>query len=905
MAQPQFDRQKSCFECARSKARCDLEVPSCGRCRARGKHCVYGARSGNPNVRRQRDSANPPANLAGMTIATGPHHGDMGVGPSGGSPFAWAPGGDAAYYSDSSHGSIPTTPGSIHSGDESSSDSGAGWADASQVPYGGPRTHGYTASSASLPMQPSLGPYAGVPGPIPGPSHGIPQGMGGSVDQAPVVTPTTYMTRHSHDPSMPSGGRLITDLDRSAPAYKTEDGEETPIGRIVSSFAAGPSSMSARAPEPDFDARSRSVMGPPTHLPSHPQHHPHQQHPMMQQQHAGPSHHFQQQQHQPHQPHALPHATQPHQQQQHIPSSGWIPPPQNPYAPMSSSPLHHHHAASAGQLMGPPLGLPHRSTASLGPTTSSGSDGSAAGHFASPTRSRSQQRPQPHRLLTGAAMPQPPPSMTGNNAGAGGMHMPPPSGKPLFSAMVDLSGWLEDPVVPSPLYPTGPSMAPFAPSGAEPGTSGSMATGDVTTQQAQQPQASLDTMMQSDEDSAQQQQQQQQPDATSQPSSQMPASRYWWAHPPSQSDYTLMQGVAQASANHLSHYPALMVLPEPSSPVPPTVHRPWMAMMRGAIPPYLAIARVVLAGYAVRLPASEAVVWESVGRETRRIVECHEAICSRATSDLDVFGATQSLFFYCILLMMCNDAGAVGHVDVALTNSAFFGLSQLAKTLSGRVQMAQQQLQQQQQSHEGKAGGGTADEWMEWGFVETMRRTVWAAYAMLVLQRYRDSADMSQGRLAGVDLILDLELPAPALEFEAGTLEDWNKARAALYGGGQKEEGGEGIAVETGNNNGHGRSINRPTLTFRDLLRYRPSSSSSTSTGNGIDTTASNSGDAITAQGNSADPTPPTTSSSTSSSGAGAGGAPKELLDYFERHDAFVATVLSIAFCLDASLTAA
>lgn len=28
MAQPQFDRQKSCFECARSKARCDLEVPS-------------------------------------------------------------------------------------------------------------------------------------------------------------------------------------------------------------------------------------------------------------------------------------------------------------------------------------------------------------------------------------------------------------------------------------------------------------------------------------------------------------------------------------------------------------------------------------------------------------------------------------------------------------------------------------------------------------------------------------------------------------------------------------------------------------------------------------------------------------------------------------------------------------
>jgi hypothetical protein len=39
-AQPVIDRQKSCHECARSKSRCDLEVPSCGRCRSRGKTCV-------------------------------------------------------------------------------------------------------------------------------------------------------------------------------------------------------------------------------------------------------------------------------------------------------------------------------------------------------------------------------------------------------------------------------------------------------------------------------------------------------------------------------------------------------------------------------------------------------------------------------------------------------------------------------------------------------------------------------------------------------------------------------------------------------------------------------------------------------------------------------------------------
>ncbi|PWN30716.1 hypothetical protein BDZ90DRAFT_21551 [Jaminaea rosea] len=840
MAQPQFDRQKSCFECARSKARCDLEVPSCGRCRARGKHCVYGARSGNPNVRRQRDSVAPPANLSSMSIGTGSQHSDMGGVGSSSSPYGWASGGDTSYYSDSSHGSVPQTPGSIHSNDDSGSESGVAWSESGQVPYGGPHAHNYASSSASLPLQ-ATGAYGG--GPTAG--HAVGQGGGimappiGPIDQAPVVTPTTFMARHSHGPSMASTGRLITDLDRSAPTYKNEDGEETPIGRMVNSFAAGPSSMTARGPDPALDRRPRGGMGPPMqHLPPSGQMGQHG--PMHQQQ--GAPHHLQQQQHS--------HAQSPHSQ--HFSSStSWI--PQTHYAPMTSTPPNNNQQQGSSSLMGPPVGLPHRMNVP-------GEGSSSSLPFASPTRGPPGQRPQPHRLLTGAAMPQPPQSSSGTNVS--GINMPPGSGKPLFSAMVDLTGWLEDPVVPSPLYPTGPSMAPFAPSGLD----GSV-PGDVSGQQ--QPQASLDTLMQGNDQSQQQQTQ------SSSSQQQIPASRYWWANPPSHSDYNLMQGVAQASANHLSHYPALMVLPEPSSPVPPTVHRSWMATMRGNIPAYLAIARVVLAGYAVRLPASEAVVWESVAREARRIVESHEAISSDACSALELFGATLSLFFYCILLMMCNDAGAVGHVDVGLTNSAFFGLSQLAGALARRVQAAQAQAQQkeQQRSMEGNGSSNAgSEEWMEWGFVESMRRTVWAAYAMLVLQRYRDSADMSQGRLAGVDLILDVQLPAPALEFEAGTLEDWKKAKAALY---SSDESG---------------SVRKPTLTFRDLLRHRPVPSNPFAAGS-----SSSNG------GSSSDPS--RASSSSSASSGASGSAPKELLDYFERHDAFVATVLSIAFCLDANLS--
>ncbi|CAO1628948.1 unnamed protein product [Sympodiomycopsis kandeliae] len=788
-AQPQYDRQKSCYECARSKARCDLAVPSCGRCRNRGKTCHYGARSGNPNVRRQRESMAPPSNLMAMNISSSSQDSGM-YGAN------WP---QSDYSSDASG----TPDHRRYSESESESESGSiSWSENNQADYSiherPSRTNSISSNSSSTSFHST--------------DDGFARHQQGFQVVPDAVTPNTFLAAnnnfqplqhhqqqmqlpsHQHQQRLAAQTPLMTNLDRSAPQYKNEEGEETPIGRMVNAYTAATSSVDPRSGQ-GMQQQMASTTA--VQLPD-----------------SG----------------ATDTTTSATGLNQAL-GGGW-PAQTNP----ASSALDLNTGSGAPQeLMGPPS-LPFVNR---------------------PGGARASQKPQPHPLLTGANMPQP---NAPHNAPTTSV-----SGRPLFSAMFDLSGWLEEPVVPSPLYPTGPS---FSSLGAAIPT-GSLAQqpipemdeSEVTPPQDQQQHEQL--LQSAFSTPHQGQQGQQSTQQTLNPSSEMPASRYWWANPPSQSDAFLMHSVAQATATHLSHYPHLMVLPDPSSPVPPTVHRPWMAHIRGNIPAPLAVARVVLAGFAVRLPASEHVVWEGVARETQRIIVAHETICATG-SDLDVFGATVALFFYCLLLMMCTDAGASGHVTMELTNSAFFGLSQLSKSLSVRLHNAQNR-RVQEELVAAQQGFSTDDEkqnWMTWGFEETMRRTLWAAYAILVLQRFRDGAVLSEGHLAGVDLLLDIHLPATAAEFEAESEEAWRKARADN----RSESAGDSS-----------------NFTFRDLIIHRPKSTASTPEPSGFDA------------GNATQGTTPQSSQT--------GTAPEALLSYFDKHDAFVATVLSIAFCLDSSLT--
>jgi hypothetical protein len=279
---------------------------------------------------------------------------------------------------------------------------------------------------------------------------------------------------------------------------------------------------------------------------------------------------------------------------------------------------------------------------------------------------------------------------------------------------------------------------------------------------------------------------------------------------------------------------------------------------------------------------------------------------------------------------------------MSLTNTAFFALSQLAKTLSVRLQMAQQERARRKSMGEDATAEGQGSQqqqkqhWLSWGFEETMRRTLWASYAILVLQRFRDGAVLSEGHLAGLDLILDIQLPAIAAEFEAASEEEWRQVhKQALASLAEKSGDASGSGAEAGStpsgqgngNNGGGANEEKPLsfsdLTFRDLIRYRPvsearrnSSGAASEVGGGAAAAGTAASGVGASAGNNGSKRPSTSSSTGAGTGAAAGTSssstrpssvppppPKALLEYFERHDAFVATVLSIAFCLDSGLS--
>ena len=96
------------------------------------------------------------------------------------------------------------------------------------------------------------------------PQHQHPQhdSLTNFMDSSNAITPTTYLANAGF--GGPSAGSqrptstLVTNLDRSGPQFKVDEGEETPIGRIVNSFGAGPSSMDAKNSAADAAARQRA-----------------------------------------------------------------------------------------------------------------------------------------------------------------------------------------------------------------------------------------------------------------------------------------------------------------------------------------------------------------------------------------------------------------------------------------------------------------------------------------------------------------------------------------------------------------------------------------------------------------------------------------------------------------------
>lgn len=705
-AQPSLDRQKSCFECARSKARCDLEVPMCGRCRARGKSCVYGARSGNPNVRKtMRDSQE-------MNITPAQWTAQMGEGsqwPSAGMTVpSNAPPGAHMYVFPKNEGSLS---------EDYESDESHNWSDSYQQ-FRGDRTLSNSSSNTtgSFDYQDALQPQDQQTGQAQqeGQDHAYPIGY----NQTAFA-----IGAQAHDSMAPPlAGRTTTNIDTSIAPTRADDDEATPISRAVNAVMGPPQVTPTRA-------RDASAVG--------------------------------------------------------LGSAQW------------------------------PGTLPPQSSV----------------------------RPQVPRLLTGARMPRPP------EAGQS-------SARPLFSAQLDLSGWLEEPVIPSPLYRMGPSLSALGASGSQ---SFVLPTPTIAAQASSQLMSSLlpgsnehansDTVMGAGEGD------------TASKHAQV-AARNWWAAGPQERTSIDSQEVAQACAGHFTLYPALMVLPDATSPVPPLFHRPWLAHTRLDTPASFAQVRVALAAYHVRLPASEAMVWDMIKTQAKLIVASYDTLAQ--ASDMDVFSSTSALWFLIILLLMSSDPSTGQSVDEGLTDSCLVGLSHLSRLLLQRVQ-----AMERKQSDDRQAQGASSPSFIEWGFLETMRRTLFACYALFVLQRFRATSPELQSRLAGAELVLDIKLPATASEFEAGNELEWRAAQHV------KITDSQGSALAN-------------ALTMRELLQARTAAHEQQKQSDAA------------VQGSVA--TPGQESKPSIGSTPFSEERKKQMLTYFDRHDDFTNVCLTVMFALDARI---
>ncbi|KAK0529399.1 hypothetical protein OC834_003703 [Tilletia horrida] len=356
-----------------------------------------------------------------------------------------------------------------------------------------------------------------------------------------------------------------------------------------------------------------------------------------------------------------------------------------------------------------------------------------------------------------------------------------------------------------------------------------------------------------------------------------------------------VEDLARSCASHFLSYPALLVLADPTAPVPPFMHRAWLAFLRPHTPRALAVARVLLAGHHVRLPTSEDVVWTQIAGEVADLVRSAEAELrahaeetavgangggggsgananANATNSVPpswflpggdgrsgaavpaatpadsraclAFASASALWFYVVLIILSDEPASGRHVSLELLNAALCTLSELAKMLAARVRELdevekrwkekeeaaaaeeeeeegeQQKQQHQQDRHNNDSTADKQARLYRFGYTETLRRTAFACYALLVLQRFREGAEQLQTQLGiSAETVLDLGLPAPASVFEAGASPQWERAGDNVWETlkGKRDEadgraaaaaGGDGAAEGEGEAEGENASAN-------------------------------------------------------------------------------------------------
>ncbi|KOS14957.1 hypothetical protein Malapachy_0954 [Malassezia pachydermatis] len=270
-------------------------------------------------------------------------------------------------------------------------------------------------------------------------------------------------------------------------------------------------------------------------------------------------------------------------------------------------------------------------------------------------------------------------------------------------------------------------------------------------------------------------------------------------------------------------YATFMYLRDPHAPQPPFLHRAMLLQYREDIPEHLCIARASLAALSMRLPHSEVWAWKLVGQEFAKLVTkaqetavksynyrnsldgtVYEAILMQSLTFEKLWeqvSMAQALWLYLVVGSFGNWLESHGNdLQQWSTEHEFWGpmltplavealqayLNELAVTAyllqsNGWAKPANFVCKNQQDTN-----------FMWWGLCETLRRTILSAHALLVLLRFCRYAhdhsvavatlghapcrsDISQAQWKP---IMELEMPSIATVFEAQDYSHWRQCLA-------------------------------------------------------------------------------------------------------------------------------
>lgn len=217
--------------------------------------------------------------------------------------------------------------------------------------------------------------------------------------------------------------------------------------------------------------------------------------------------------------------------------------------------------------------------------------------------------------------------------------------------------------------------------------------------------------------------------------------------------------LAMSAISRFMAYCSFLCLAEPDAPQPPFLHRQLLLKQRNKLPESLAIARCVLAALKLRLPSSDTYAWIQVAQQLeRQIQDSHDTIVQinmytgpreivqrmlHFDGIMHIMAQLQTLWFYIVVGAFGESfdktesrAFTLSHRiwDASLLPKATEALQQLTH-IAATLGLMVQRLPAAEGMRNMEADDDTRD-FLWWSLCESLRRTILAAYSLLILLRF-------------------------------------------------------------------------------------------------------------------------------------------------------------------------